>query len=62
MMVACGDEVVVAAAHNSTAVDDATDAGISCIYCISCILGISCFWGSGVHQKYAEWVLIGCEI
>ena len=25
-------------------------------------LGISCFWGSGVHQKYAMWVLIGCEI
>ena len=24
--------------------------------------GISCFWGSGVHQKYAEWVLIGWEI
>ena len=24
--------------------------------------GISCFWGSGVHQKYAEWVLIGCGI
>ena len=22
--------------------------------------GISCFWGSGVHQKYAEWVLVGC--
>ena len=25
-------------------------------------LGISCFWGSGVHKKYAEWVLIGCGI
>ena len=24
--------------------------------------GISCFWGSGVHQKYAVWVLIGCRI
>ena len=24
--------------------------------------GISCFWGSGVHQKYAEWVLVGCKI
>ena len=24
--------------------------------------GISCFWGSGVHQKYAEWVLVGCGI
>ena len=23
---------------------------------------ISCFWGSGVHQKYAEWVLVGCGI
>ena len=23
---------------------------------------ISCFWGSGVLQKYAEWVLIGCRI
>ena len=23
---------------------------------------ISCFCGSGVHQKYAEWVLVGCEI
>ena len=22
-------------------------------------LGISCFWGSGVHQKYAVWVIIG---
>ena len=21
--------------------------------------GISCFWGSRAHQKYAEWVLIG---
>ena len=25
-------------------------------------LGIYCFWGSGVHQKYAMWVLIGCGI
>ena len=24
--------------------------------------GISCFWGSGVRKKYAEWVLIGCGI
>ena len=24
--------------------------------------GISCFWGSGTHQKYAEWVLVGCRI
>ena len=24
--------------------------------------GISCFWGSGVHQKYAVWVLVGCGI
>ena len=24
--------------------------------------GISCFWGSGVHQKYSEWVLVGCGI
>ena len=24
--------------------------------------GISCFWGSGVHQKYVEWVFIGCRI
>ena len=24
--------------------------------------GISCFWGSGVHQKYVEWVLFGCGI
>ena len=24
--------------------------------------GISCFWGSGFCQKYAEWVLVGCEI
>ena len=23
--------------------------------------GISCFWGSRVHQKYAEWVLVGCS-
>ena len=23
--------------------------------------GISCFWGSGVRQKYAEWVLVGWE-
>ena len=21
-----------------------------------------CFWGSGVHQKYAVWVLVGCGI
>ena len=24
--------------------------------------GISCFWGSGVRQKYTEWVLVGCGI
>ena len=24
--------------------------------------GISCFWGSGVHQKYPVWVLVGCGI
>ena len=24
--------------------------------------GISCFWCSGVHQKYAVWVLVGCRI
>ena len=24
--------------------------------------GISCFWGSGVHEKYAVWVLVGCGI
>ena len=24
--------------------------------------GISYFWGSGVCQKYAEWVLVGCGI
>ena len=24
--------------------------------------GISCFWGSGVHQKYVVWVLVGCKI
>ena len=24
--------------------------------------GISFFWGSGVHQKYAVWVLVGCGI
>ena len=24
--------------------------------------GISCFWGRGVHQKYAAWVLVGCRI
>ena len=24
--------------------------------------GISCFWGSGVRQKYSEWVLVGCGI
>ena len=24
--------------------------------------GISFFWGSGAHQKYAEWVLVGCRI
>ena len=24
--------------------------------------GISCFWGSGVHQKYSKWVLVGCGI
>ena len=28
----------------------------------SCFLRISCFWGSGVHQKYAVWVLVGCRI
>ena len=25
-------------------------------------LGISYFWGSRVHQKYAMWVLVGCVI
>ena len=25
-------------------------------------LGLSCFWGSGVRQKYAVWVLVGCGI
>ena len=25
-------------------------------------LGIYCFWGSGVHQKYVKWVLVGCGI
>ena len=25
-------------------------------------LGISCFWGSGIRQKYAVWVLVGCRI
>ena len=25
-------------------------------------LGISYFWGSEVHQKYAVWVLVGCRI
>ena len=25
-------------------------------------LGIPCFWGSGAHQTYAEWVLVGCGI
>ena len=25
-------------------------------------LGISYFWGSGVHEKYAVWVFIGCRI
>ena len=24
--------------------------------------GISCFWGSKVCQKYAEWVIVGCGI
>ena len=24
--------------------------------------GISCFWGNGVHQKYAVWGLVGCGI
>ena len=28
----------------------------------SCFSSISCFWGSGVHQKYALWVLVGCRI
>ena len=23
---------------------------------------ISCFWGSRAHQKYTEWVLVGCRI
>ena len=26
------------------------------------ISGISCFWGRGVCQKYAKWVLNGCRI
>ena len=29
---------------------------------ITLVSGISCFWGSGVCQKYAEWVLVGCGI
>ena len=29
---------------------------------IAFLLGISYFWGRGVHQKYAVWVLIGCGI
>ena len=24
--------------------------------------GFSCFWGSGVRQKYAKWILVGCVI
>ena len=24
--------------------------------------GISCFWGRGACQNYAEWVLVGCVI
>ena len=28
----------------------------------SIFLGISCLWGSRVHQKYVEWVLVGCGI
>ena len=24
--------------------------------------GIYCFWGSGVCQKYAAWVIVGCRI
>ena len=24
--------------------------------------GFSCFWGSGVRQKYAVWALVGCGI
>ena len=24
--------------------------------------GISCFWGSEVHKKYAVWVLVGCTM
>ena len=24
--------------------------------------GFSLFWGSGANQKYAKWVLVGCEI
>ena len=24
--------------------------------------GIYCFWGSGVRQKYAVWLLVGCRI
>ena len=28
----------------------------------SLFLGISCFRGSGVHQKYAVWFLFGCII
>ena len=23
--------------------------------------GISSFWGSGVYQKYAVWVIVGCR-
>ena len=29
---------------------------------ITFFLGISCFWGSMVHQKYVVWVLVGCRI
>ena len=29
---------------------------------ITFFLGISCFWGSRVHQKYAKWVVVGFGI
>ena len=35
---------------------------ISCISCDVVFSGISCFWGSRIHPKYAMWVLVGCRI
>ena len=35
----------------------------TCWWCYHHIFpGISYFWGSRVHQKYAVWVLVGCRI